>query len=428
MAYEKIFQSRTIWLFRLFALVIIAAFLTVNPALAEEGDRAGLRLEKVWSYDGGGYGSDFKLEPTLAITPEHVLVAGFIPKGDRQHQVIRAFDIESGEPGDVLNHPDARPFDGFGEAVAANDHFVVTVLHRKHSPEAGGQLLVYDAKTLKLLRRIENPRAEESAWFGIAGLALDGERILVSVSTTRDRRASAWVFSAETGEILLTIDEPNVPENGHRLSYFGHTIAMNETHIAIASNGHSGPTALYARGEVWVFDAKDGSLQYKLDRPASEKATMFGRSLVLSDGRLHASSLGETGPLNWPLGRVHSYDLDSGELLFTLEDRGAPTTTDEILNGVSGEGFPSGLIGGRNLLISALPDWPNLLAGQGGLVVLDGTTGDHLLTYHHEAGQENARFGRALAVGYGFVAVAEEVRTDKGLIQRVTLYRLFSTD
>ncbi len=428
MVYGKTFESRATWLFRLFALAITAALLAVNPAFAEDSNRSELRLEKVWSYDGGGYDSDFKLEPTLAITPEHVLVAGFMPKGDRQHQVIRAFDIESGEPGDVLNHPDARPFDGFGEAIAANDRFVVTVLHRNHSPEAGGQLLVYDAKTLKLLRRIANPRAEESAWFGIAGLALDDERVLVSVSTTRDRRASAWVFSAETGEALLAIDEPDVPEQGRRLSYFGHTIAMNETHIAIASNGHSGPSGLDARGEVWVFDATDGSFQYKLDRPASEKATMFGRSLVLSNDRLHVSSLGETGPLNWPTGRLHSYDLVSGELLFTLEDEGIPVGDDDILKGAGGEGFPSHLTGEGTLLISGLPDWSDSHLGQGGLVVLEGTAGERLLTYHHETGQGNARFGRALAAGYGFVAVAEEVRTDKGLIQRVTLYRLILPD
>ncbi|MGB3472030.1 MAG: hypothetical protein WBA51_14515, partial [Erythrobacter sp.] len=310
----------------------IAAVLGAGPGMAQDAVKPVLDL--VWSVDGGPLGSSRAIDATVAITPDTVLVDAFVTKpdasvrqGERRHEVIRLFDRKTGEPGALIEHPDGEPFEGLGDAIAANDQFVVTALSGKAQFGRDGELLVYDTATRKLLRRIKNPRDGDGTFFGGTGVALSGDRILAAVPQTTDNISTAWVFSAETGETVLTIPEPDMPDPAlgrPRRTAFGRNLAMNSTHIAIMSNGRDGPGGLSARGIVYVFDAKDGSLLHRLRSPGSNKASQFGSTLAMSDTLLYVGELEETGQIKWPTGIVHAFDLATGKRVFSIADPGTP--------------------------------------------------------------------------------------------------------
>ena len=404
---------------------LAAVLFPVGAAIGQEVRKP--RLQSVWSIDGGALGSAGWLETTIAITPHGILIDGMVMKGERQHEIIRSFDLKTGQPNGIIEHPDGKPFEGLGDAIAANDRFIVTALHRQPQPGRGGELLVYDARTLELLRRIENPRSADSIFFGLTGVALDGDRILAAVTMSTDNTATAWVFSAETGEVLLTIDEPDVPEvtsGKPSRSFFGRALAMNSTHIAIAANGRGGAQGLFARGEVYVFDASTGSLLHRIKPPAENKATGFGATMAISDDRLHVSGLEPAGEMAWPAGQVYAFDLATGDLVYTLTEPDLPESIEEVGAGNEGTAFPTDLRVGGSMLYSGLPWWTGDKRKQGGLIVFDAHSGERLFSYQHRSGEEYATFGRAIAAGRGYLAVMEEKRVDRMPAARVHLFRL----
>ncbi|MEM7703350.1 MAG: hypothetical protein AAF251_15540 [Pseudomonadota bacterium] len=388
----------------------LGAALASSSAFAER-DAATPQLELVWSVEGEPYGSSRSLEPTLTIATDKVFVDANVTKDDRRHEVIRAFGLEDGHPAAMIANPDGDPFEGLGDSIAVNDRFLVTALYGKAQFGKDAELLVYDADTLDLRHRIKNPREGNGAFFGQGGVALHKDRVLAATAFTQDQISTAWLFSAETGEILLTIDEPDVPTNSKgkvRRSFFGHTLAMNETHIAIAANDRSGPGGLSARGVVYIFDARDGSLLHRLDSPGSGRASLFGRSMTMSEDTLYVSGLDDTGELNWPTGTVYAFDLGSGKLKFEIADPGVPKDQDEFSAGKQGWGFPSGLSVDGPYLFSGLPDWSGEKQRQGGLIVLDAQTGEQIFIYRHKTGEGGAAYGTTIAAGHGYVAAMEE--------------------
>ncbi|MEM7721505.1 MAG: hypothetical protein AAF376_03955 [Pseudomonadota bacterium] len=406
-------------------LFAAATFLPAGPVIAQGTE--GPQFELVWSIDGGPNRSSRSLDPTIAIAPDKVLIDANVTYDDRRHEAIRGFDMAEGRPFVPLEHPDGVPFGGFGDFIAINDRFMVTSHYGKASSGEEGEIFVYDAQTLDLLRRIQNPRAEDSTYFAGTDVVLHGDRILASIPQAEDNATTAWVFSAATGEVVLTLDEPDLPETSlgsPRRSLFGRALAMNATHIAISALDRDGPAGSRARGIVYVFDAQTGALLYRLRTPGSERANGFGTDLVMSDDRLYVTGFDDTGALDWPTGQVHSYDLATGDLIFSVEDPGVPQTEADFAAGVEGWGFPAGLSVDGPFLFSGLPNWSGTERQQGGLIVFDARSGDLLLTYGHQSGARSARFGTAIAADHGHLAVMEEIRVDGALAARVALFRV----
>jgi|GEM_PF-3672753 len=409
------------------AVGIVFAGMALSPAPVGAQTSTKPVLEQVWSFESSALGTDQSLEPTLAITADQVLIDASIKRDDRSHEVIRAFDIQTGEPTALVEHPDGEAFEGLGDAIANNERFMVTALSGKAQFGVNGELLVYDAGSLELLRRIKNPRESDATFFGATGVVLHDDRILAAVPQSADNLSTAWVFSAETGEVLLKLDEPHRPKpfwSERPRSVFGRSLTMNATHIAIAANDLEGPSGLFSRGVVFVFDATDGSLLYQLRTPGSDKATGFGGSLTMSGDLLYVGGTDETGEMGWPTGQVHAYDLASGEWVFTIEDPGVPETLQEFTDGKEGWGFPTTLNVSGAFLVSGLPDWSGGQSRQGGLAMFDARTGEPLLTYGNQSGEAYSAFGKAIALGHGHLVVMQAVQRDGGNATRVTLFRI----
>ena len=396
------------------------------------GDASGqspttLEISVGWSIDGGPYGSSRSLEQTMAANKTHVYISGNVTKGDRRHQVIRLFDAATGRISATIEHPTGAPFDGLGEAISANDQFMITSLHRSAGSNDAGAVLVYDAATHKLLREIDNPRQSDSTLFGLIPPVLYGDRILASVTVTQDNVATAWVFDANTGDVVLTLEEPNVDKpllGKPKRSFFGRTLAMNGTHIAITGNDLDAPGGLDMRGIVYVFDATEGTLLHTLRTPAGEKASGFGGPLTMTDDTLYIGATEKTGPLDWPTGFIHAYDLGSGVLKFSIADPGVPQTLDEFSAGKQGWGFPSGIAVAEGLLFSGLPSWSGEESQQGGFIVFDANTGAVRFTYGHRTGVGLDAFGRSLTTTPGGVVVSQSIGKGAEKAKRVMFLKV----
>lgn len=380
-------------------------------------------LTQRWSIDGTPLGTERALERTIAATPERVFISGSVQRTDRRYQVIRVFDAATGRIVQTLENPSGEAFEGFGEAIAANEHFMVTGVPRRG--ETSGGLLVFDAQTGELLREIANPRAGEAAFFGQVPPVLMGDRILASVTLTDDNASTAWVFSAETGEILLTIDEPDVPSSlfsKAARSLFGRALAMSGAHIAITGTDRDGPEGLNAKGVVYVFDAATGAQLHRLTSPGSEKATGFGLPLLLSEDALFAGDLDETGPLNWPTSTLHALDPATGKLRYSVADPYIPVTNEDVLAGITGSDFGIAMVAAGGRLFVGLPGWTEDKFRQGGLMVLDAATGETQLTYLHKTGDENGSFGHTLGAMPDGLVIGLDFQSGTRTAQRVIAF------
>lgn len=403
-----------------------------NDSQTNAGEAPTLKLQTVWTIDGGPYRSKSKLDPTIAITPETVFIDAMVPKGKRDHEVVRSFDADTGKVGGVIQHPDGEPFEGLGDHIAANERFTVTGISGKAQFGRGGELLVYDTASLKLLHRIKSPRGAASQYFGGTGIALQGGRILAAVPQTNDNISSAWVFDANTGKVLVTIDEPDLPDprlGRPKRSVFGRSLAMNARYIAVSANGRAGRGGIYSKGIVYVFDARNGTLLYRLKSPGSSKASLFGAGLAMSKDRLFITGLDEEGALGWPTGKLHAFDLASGKLQYTLSDPGAPKALEDFSAGKEGWGFGNAISVDGRYLISGIPDWSGgEKKAQGGVIVFDEQTGEQLLFYGHKDGEEWGRFGKYVASSGGLLAVMQELTGGGPGAERTVLYKLTQSD
>jgi outer membrane protein assembly factor BamB len=385
-----------------------------------------LDVTQRWSIDGTPLGTERALEPSFAANSSRVFISGSIQTGDRRRQVIRVFDAATGRIVQTLENPSGKDFEGFGEAIAVNDRFLVTGVHRRRDgSQTNGGLLVFDAQTGDLLREIPNPRAGEASFFGQIPPVLVDNRILASVTLTEDGISSAWVFSAETGEILLTIEEPDVPSSlfsKPKRSLFGRSLAMDANHIAIGGNDRSGPEGLGARGLIHVFDATTGKQLHRIEGPGSEKSSNFGLPMLLEDGLLYASELDEAGSLNWPTGAIHAIDPKTAEVNFSVTDPIIPQSYEDVAAGVQGTGLGTTLAVRKGLLFLGLPEWSGTARSQGGLMILDAATGEKRLTYQHRTGEEAARFGQLLTASSEGVVIGQEFKSDKLPALRVIFF------
>jgi outer membrane protein assembly factor BamB len=357
-----------------------------------------LEFTQRWSIDGTPLGTERALEPTIAATADRVFISGSEQREDRRYQVIRVFDAATGRIVQTLENPSGEAFEGFGEAIAANARFMVTSVHRRK--DAPGALLVFDAKTGTLLREITNPRAGSSQFFGQVPPVLLGDRILAAVTLTDDNASTAWVFSAETGEILLTIDEPDMPSSlisKPARSLFGRALAMNESYIAVGGIDRDGPQGVNAAGLVHVFDAATGKQMHRIKLPGATKGSGFGQTLHMTQDTLFVFGLPEAGALNWPAGTIYAFDPATAALRYSQSDPFIPTSEEAFMSGAKGSDFGIPMTTGGGRVYVGLPGWSGEIFRQGGMMVLDAETGEIVLTYLHKTGDEFASFGHVLA-------------------------------
>lgn len=385
----------------IFRILSIALALTISAggfALAQ----SKIALNGLWQVQGTPLGTERALDPYLALTESRLFIGGSIEVDGNRRQVIQTFDGQTGGYQFTIEDPTGAVFAGLGDQIVANEKFMVTTTFRGASAGAGS-LQVFDAETGKHLRTIENPRAEDSTFFGQLPIAISGNKIMAGVALSEDNQSTVWIFDLKTGEMVLTIDEPD-NEGGlfskAERTIFGFDKALTPTHALIGARNKS-LDDMRNVGAAYLFDAASGELLYTFrpENPAPD--TLFGTSVVLSETTVFVESLRSVGPLNWPSAEISAYDLKTGALKYSLQDPFAPQTTEDFVDGQQGSGFGFDFIVSEGLLYVGMPEFTLKDKSKvGGIQIFDAETGERLVNFENRNGTANDKFGYAL-VGLG---------------------------
>ncbi len=275
------------------------------------------------------------------------------------------------------------PDEGFGFAVAANDQFHVvsnfasnlTYYFLEEQPDFDsffyGEIQVHDATTGELLRTIQNPFPYGTGRFGGPGAFDDNNEFnfelerpnsfgysidifenLILVGSPgwegdfdyefdagdHDTGGRAFLFDAETGDLLHTFDgsyfpqapggQPGQSPGGGNNDGFGRSVSIDGNRIAIGAHGPSYEDVEKTShdidpGRVYIYSPTTGDLLHLLESPdPSPVETLdFGATVSLSDGKLVVTE-GDQFFTEWQsgyeFGPVRVYDVQTGDLLHTL--------------------------------------------------------------------------------------------------------------
>jgi serine/threonine protein kinase/outer membrane protein assembly factor BamB len=279
---------------------------------------------------------------------------------------VYLFDGQTGELKYAFLNPSPKGDDNFGRPLTASDEFIVIGSPKDDAPAYNcGAVYVYDAKTYERLHMFADPTRDAYAWHGNS-VGIAGDKIVVGASlddTDTGDAGMAYVYDASTGELVHRIHSPQPVSKGvfgDRLATVGDKFAIRRVNVNPAGN----------KGLVDVFDVESGQLLYTLEDPKPDGGPKFGNALAAAGNNLLVGA--NSGNV------AYLFDADTGVLLNTFE--GKPETFFGFSvaggNGTVMIGAPDELIGGVDAgavhLFEAHPRATTLRSGSDGSYRFDG--------------------------------------------------------
>jgi Zn-dependent metalloprotease len=330
----------------------------------------------------GAFGSD------VAALGADALIAG--------GGAVYLLDGQTGAPLQTYLNPNPATSDGdgFSRIAAVGTTVVISAsLNDTGAPNAGVAYL-FDGSSGALLHTIANPTPDTDEEFGHA-LAAVGERVLVSA--WRDRHTSnvvyggaAYLYDVTTGALLQEFGKPG-PAAGDQ---FGRSVAVLGDNVLIgapspgtdAAEAGAGPRDI---GAAYLF-SESGHLRRVFQNPNANPSPgdWFGFSVDFRDGDVVVAA---------PVGAVHVFDRDSGQLLRTIANP-TPPAPDDFTADLFGNSIA---VAGGDLLVGAPGDHPagtvSPSVGHGAAYLFDGATGALRRTFFAPNPQANDWFGFTVA-------------------------------
>ncbi len=205
----------------------------------------------------------------------------------------------------------------FGVSVAAvGENVLIGAPGNNPSGITGaGSVYLFDGTTGALLLTIPNPEPEQNDNFGqsVAGV---GSNIVVGVPEDDPGAVTAagsvYTFDGTTGALLLTIRNP-APANDN----FGFSVSPIGGNILIGAP-RDNPSGVQDAGSAYVFDGTTGDLLLTIPNPELGIVDEFGRSVASVDGNLLVGTPGNQLFDGRNVGSVYVFDGTTGDLILSI--------------------------------------------------------------------------------------------------------------
>ena len=216
----------------------------------------------------------------------------------------------------------------------------------RHGATDAGSAYLYDANTGALLRTFNNPTPANNDWFGFSVAGVGADKVLIGAvndSTGAFAAGSAYLYDANTGTLLFTINNPT-PEIADDFGVSVAAVGADKVLIG-ADSDNTGATDA---GSAYLYDANTGTLLRTFNNPTPASGDTFGHSVaaVGADKVLIGAYQDNTGASH--AGSAYLYDANTGALLLTFNNP-TPASGD-------GFGFSVAAVGADKVLIGANTD------------------------------------------------------------------------
>jgi len=315
----------------------------------------------------------------------------------------------------ILDNPIRLPFSGFASSMAVagdldGDGVSDYIIGAYDQPVTGndhqGRVFVFSGQSGKLLLTIEDPAPVSYAAFGFAVAAAgdvnkDGTPDLLVGAFGQEGSGKAFLFSGKDGKLLRSFQAPQRQIGGG----FGWSVAsLGDLNADGIPDLIVGAFAQDGEGKAFVFDGQNGKLLRTLTPPQASGGSAFGWSVagvgdVNKDGVPDILVGAPYTAVNEVTvqGRAYVFNGKDGKLLYTLDDP----------QPVAGEVFGWRVASGGDLNKDGVPD---LLVGapykdvgtnpaQGAAYVFSGADGKVLFPLNNPVPRPYAGFGYVVAEG-----------------------------
>jgi len=202
---------------------------------------------------------------------------------------VYVYNVTTGTLTHTLSNPvgdGTAPGDNFGFSVAISETYIVV---GAIGTADSGKVYVFNVTTGALLRTINNPNAFGTTDFDnfSSSIAVSGNYIIASAwaedSPGGTTSGVVYVFSASTGALIYTLNDPNAfgttagDQFGSSVSAFGNYAIIGAT----GEDDAGGTTS----GKSYVFDITTGVMVYTVNNPntfTTSSADQFGNSVAIS--------------------------------------------------------------------------------------------------------------------------------------------------
>ncbi len=200
-------------------------------------------------------------------------------------RTVYLFDGRSGQLRFSLTNPTPQTGDGFGGSIASTPtgNIIVGDPSDKTSALFAGSVYLFDGNTGQLLLSLPNPTPEDFENFGNSVASTPSGDIIVGSegdNTGVSKGGSAYLFDGRSGQLLFAMPNPTPPTRPDVREDYAVSVASTPTGDIVvgAPLDHYGTKF----GSVYLFDGQTGQLLLTLNNPASSvnQHDYFGRSVA----------------------------------------------------------------------------------------------------------------------------------------------------
>lgn len=253
----------------------------------------------------------------------------------------------------------------------------------------------------ELVHRISSPESITSNFFG-KKTALTNKYIIASSNSTANT-GNVHVYDLKSGTLKYFLTNPN-PVGSTANDAFGSTLAADDTYLAVGS--FEDDVANTDSGKVYVYQIDTGGLLYTLNNPTANGTSandFFGTSgLVLANNFIAVGAHGEANTIYSNTGIVYVYSI--------------PTFTSNIINTATriiynpehanNDYFGSSIAtDGRFITVGAYNKTVSSNTGAGKAYVFELSTGSLVNKLLPDSSNTNDYFGYSIAMDDEFIAV-----------------------
>jgi outer membrane protein assembly factor BamB len=253
---------------------------------------------------------------------------------------VYIFNVTTGQLLWTLNNPNAystNEYDQFGGSVAISGNYAIVGAYQEDDSggTSSGKAYIYNVTTGQLLWTLNDPNAYSTSSgdnFG-QSVAISGNYAIVGVPSEDDASGTnsgkAYIFNVTTGQLLWTLNNPN-DYSTSTVDYFGNSVAISGNCAIVGAYGEDSVSGVEV-GRAYIYNVTTGQLLWTLNNPnqySNIAYDQFGYSVAMSGNYAIVGAYGGDDAGGMYSGRVCIYNVTTGQLLWTLNNPNAYSTSE----------------------------------------------------------------------------------------------------